>query len=287
MMDFRNKRKAQREFDQTFERKQDRLRGVPGKLGDPETGDVQVSGRPNYVYFRAVDQPIAEVFNKRVPPLLNLDVVVGYDPYEPELWQVLGIRSLHRYGEDDENIYTGSGLHAETHRYMGSGPGGGQDILWVEERQVLPWRITPAGTLTISVYRNIAYVGGTMQSIYDTSIDLSSYQPTNTDKALLVLVTVDTSGSIQTTAGSEIDIGSLTLADAPAIPDGTEYVLGAVRLYEGQTVIREARTVTDIYQARFPFWHTHGSQSTPGLGALSNETDLWRSMHTLGLPIGG
>lgn len=270
-----------------FQKKQDRLEAKPGVLGDEKTGDVWIDGRPNYVYVRMIGQPIAEVYNKRVPPLLDLPVMVGYDPYEPNLWQVLGIRSLNRYGEDDDTLQYSTGHHAETHRYMGSGPGGGEDILWVEGRQVLPWRITPAGTLTISIYRNTAYIGGVMQSIYDESVDLSAYQPSTEGKACLVLITVDSSGAITETAGADVDIEDLAFSDAPAIPAGTEYVLGAVRLYYGQTVIRESRVVTDVYQARWPMWHRHGAQSTPGIGAASNEFDLWQSMHTLGLPIGG
>jgi hypothetical protein len=239
-----------------FARKQDKLSALPGFLGN-DGGTVVVPNRPNYVYARIPGYPVAEVYNNRVAPLADLPVLIGTDPLQPAITQVLGVRAIARYGEDGETI-SPLQAHASTHRWMGDGPGGGSDVLWTELRQFLPWRLGPGGGLTVHVYRGVGYINGAWQQVAPAStIDLSSYVPTADDKARYVLITIDTSGAVTATAGTEVAQTDFGLDDIPAHPADTAYVLGAVRLYTGQTEIVEARTDTDIVDLRFPMWHTH------------------------------
>jgi hypothetical protein len=267
-----------------FARKQDKLSALPGFLGN-EGGTVNVPNRPNYVYARIPGYPVAEVYNNRVAPLADLPVLIGTDPLQPSITQVLGVRSIARYGEDSETI-SPIQAHANTHRFMGDGPGGGSDVVWTELRQFLPWRLGPGGGLTVHVYRGVGYIDGAWQQVAPaTTVDLSSYVPVTDDKVKFVLISIDTSGAITVTDGVEVDPADLGLDDIPAVPAGTAYALGAVRLYTGQTEIVEARTDTDIVDLRFPMWHTHDERSLPGISVEEEDgVPAASGVHTLKFP---
>jgi len=230
--------------------KQDVLRATPGILGDI-SGAVAVPGRPNYVYVRlmgvAGDAP-AEVYNNRVANLANLPVLVGYDPLQPNLLQVLSTRAISRQGEDDKSSPSGVQPHHLSHEYPT-----GSDIVWVQLMQFLPFRVFPAGGLSISVYRGVVYAGGAWRKLEETvTHDLASYVPTTNGKACFVLVTLDNSATVTFTKGSEVNLADLAGTDIPAAPAGTSLVLAAIRLYAGQTAINESTTNLDIYDLRWP-----------------------------------
>jgi hypothetical protein len=227
-----------------FATKQDLIGGWPGQMGDGY-GTVNVSSREHYVYVRVASQ-IQEVFNNRVPAENDLLVTVGFDPAQPNLYQVLSTRTSTPGG------LTGGAItgYAPAIRYQWMATGGGQDPLFVEKRQYLPLRIGPYSGMTIQVYRDFIWTGSAFAAISTQTVDLTTYVPTTADKAALVLITIDNTGTLVETKGSEVDIADLASSDLPAVPAGTREVLGAVRVYYGQTAIQEARTNTDIVDLR-------------------------------------
>lgn len=231
-------------FKDKFGSKQDVLLAIPGQLGNGK-GDVTVPGRTNFVYVRVAGF-IEEVYNSRVQANNDLPVIVGYDQSQPKLYQVLSTRAT--------GTGAASGGYAPAIRYQWMAPGGGQDPLFVDKRQILPKRIGPGGGMLIRVMRDIVWTG-TAWAVLDTqTADLTSYVPTNASAALYVLVTLNTSGAVVLTPGTETTIALLGLSDIPAVPALTTEVLGAVRVYTGQTEIREYRTNTDVIDLRWSWY---------------------------------
>jgi len=232
-------------------KKQNKPEIFPAVLGDV-SGVVKVNGKPGYVYVRVGEQTLS-VFNARTAPQPGLPVFVGYDPLEPDLLQVLSVRLT-----DDRDARYGTTEHHKNHEFPG-----GNDIVYMQLRQIMPWRITPAGGLKITVYRAIGWTQNGYKLTAGT-LDLAPYRPVVDGKACYVLITVDNTGIIRTTKGDDVDVSALSLAHIPQMPEGTAYVLGAVRLYALQTQIQEAQVNTDIVDLRFPMKHTHTSDEAGG-----------------------
>lgn len=258
--------KLRRKLQSVLSEKQNLILGYIGTLGKLD-GTVAVPDNPNHAYVRMEDQPISEVYNTRVPYIPELRVIVGFDPLQPHLWQVLTEAPNYAYGVAGSEVPV-IGPHGETHRWMGSGPRGGTDIVYVEKRQFMPLRITPGGGLTVFIHRDVIYTGIEFVEFSPTAVeDLSSYAPATADKANYVLLTIDNTGTLVITQGSEVDTVDLALTDIPSVPTDTVYIIAAVRLYEGQDDIEEGGTYTDIIDIRA---YLIGSTSTGSGGGSDN-----------------
>lgn len=241
-----------RKFKQQLEQKLDRPTIVPGVLGNG-TGRVVVPGRSNFAYVRLAGGIVTEVFNVRVRAQYDLPVICGYDPLDPSRFQVLSIMG----SSAEAAKFVMEGGYAPASRYRWMYPGGGQDPLFVEGPQIMPGRIIPAGGLKINVYPLVVWTGSGWSALGgSTEIDLTTSVPETEGQARFVLVTISSSG-IVSTAGTAVALADLGLDDLPDAPSGTLYVLGAVRLYHGQTVIQEGRSETDVMDLRWPMRHEH------------------------------
>lgn len=242
-----------------FGQYQERPIAEPGILGDGN-GTVAVSGRPRYVYARMLSQldiPF-EVFNDRIPFVDNLPVLIGYDPDNRNLLQVLKVR----LGNTDEaaggiTYPTNIPNHGSSHEWLS--PYGGYDPVYVHIRQWLPLRVYGGSGVKINIYPGYVYCASSQEYKYvaPSETDLSAYLP-GVGEALWALVAVTEAGAIRITLGSAVNLYALTLADIPDITQG-DRPLAAVRLYGGQTQIKETRSLTDIIDLRFPIATGDGS----------------------------
>jgi hypothetical protein len=273
-------KKLRRLLHEKFSHKQDAQDLTIGILGT-FVGVVTVPGRPDYVYVRIADQ-VHEIYGRGIPRLANTQVFIGKNHNELDRIQVIGVRSV--ASESSSNTSVPVPLHAEQHRYLGSGPGGGRDTLWSEGRQLLPLRIGAGGGLTVNVYRSIVYTGDTALSVPTTTVDLTALVPAVVGKAAWALIWMDADGVVLATTGAEIDYDTLTITDVPAAPDLAVYVLGAVRLYQGQTVISDDTRVngTDILDFRYPMWRKDAGVGAgdvefvaDGMLAVASEVGGW------------
>ena len=222
----------------------------PGKLGDGY-GNVEVSGMTNYVYCRIGDR-VERVYNDTVPAIDDLAVDVGRDINDPLKFQVLGTRS-YQPGGGGGTIQVG---YAPAKRYQIFAPGGGQDPLWVEGRQIMPLRLGPYSGMSIQVHDGFIYPTAGVKYIPWQSSDMTAHIPAGAGNAALVLITFNTSGTLVATKGTEFTLAdkttaALMLAMVPAIPASTAYVCGAVRVYNTQTAVAEGPSNTDIIDLRF------------------------------------
>jgi hypothetical protein len=230
--------------------KQNALTSIPALLGKPN-GEVEVPGQPGWNYARVGDQ-LVEVYNPgKVPAYPETPVLIGYDPLEPDILQVLNVRSLptpFTSGVETINVNRVP-EHADTHTWMSET---GNDPVFIDLRQIMPLRVTPAGGMLIFVHRAITNIGSAVVEVSpSTTYDLSTYVPNVTaGDARYVLVSLNDVGGITLTAGTLKTLTTLTLADIPACPTGHRR-LAAVRLYYGQTIIYETRLVNDLVDLRF------------------------------------
>ena len=236
--------KARRIVKQKLESKQDALSGIPAITGN-QAGVVAVPGRTGYIYTRVGDQ-VVEVFNNRVATIADIPVTIGVEPYAPNLLQVLSLRSS---GATSSNA--ARALSVPSHHTKHEWPS--EDTVFVDLRQLMPLRVSPAGDYKIFVHRAVVAIGDTILKVEPTeTVDLYSLVPITPDYARYVLITLDTSGEVSTTAGTEVDVDDLDLSDIPARPAGHRR-LAAVRLYYGQSAIVEAITTNDIIDLRWNF----------------------------------
>lgn len=249
--------------------KQNSIMAKHGMMGDG-TGVLEVTDLEHYVYVRT-SAGIEEVFNNRVPPENDLMVMLGYDPTQPDLYQVLSTRTAAPGG------VTGGAVagYAPAIRYQWMADGGGQDPLWIDIRQFLPLRVGTYLGMLIQIYRGVVKSGSTWIDVNTQTMLLTSHVPTTAGNAAFVLITVDTTGDAIATKGAETTVELLSLADIPAAPTGTLVELAAVRVYNGQTAVQEARTNTDIKDLRRPYVMDSGSITISGGGTGGDTFVSW------------
>lgn len=244
-------RKLKKEFRRRFAKKQDAMPRIPAEMGDGR-GNLAVEGMEGYVYVLIGGKPVP-VYNDKVPNQAGVSVWVGYSPDEPRKFQVLSARGDSPAG-DQPHFWGG---YAPAKRYEWHAIGGGQDVLWVHQRALTFLRLSVSGLQpqTFEVYVNVfggrIWSGSQWIAVPRQDVDIYEHIPTTAGKAAFVLFTINTTGAVVTTKGSEVDIDALALSDIPAIPASTAFVCGAVRVYEGQTVVQEGRTNTDIVDLRW------------------------------------
>ena len=222
---------------------QKRIECVYGIMGDGN-GNVKGSREP-YALVRQPDNAVIEIYNKRVQFKDGLPVLCGYDPLEPFLFQVLSIWTT---ALNDPSALSPTNVlpkHSERQGYYGDDP------LFIEKRAYLPARVGVAATggLSVDVYQDTIYINGGWTALAAQTIDLSSYLPTASGASTIVLLTYAIDGSITQTAHTGLVYNSELITDIPAIPSG-EIGLAAVRLYTGQTVIRDGYVNRDITDCR-------------------------------------
>jgi hypothetical protein len=257
--------KLVKKLNKRFSQKQDELRKQPGIMGDGN-GNLLVTGVDSFVYVTIGDKAVP-VFNNRVTPQIGVKIWVGYAPEEPNLFQVLSTRSDTPTGLNQN--FTG---YAPARRYEWGAVNGGQDPLHVHLRAFSPLKIgmSTAGGMNVSLYRGRIWTGTAYKDIATQDIDLTSYIPGTTGKAAFVLITIDNTGTVIKTDGADVDIASLAITDIPTVPNNTAFISGAVRVYNGQTLVQEGRTNTDFVDLRFS-GYVNNSAITPELSYLITE----------------
>lgn len=242
-----NKNFIKRLSQNAFGKKQDVIGAEPGTLGDL-FGNLLVPNRVNYVYVRLQGNRIVECFNNRVPPTMDLPVLIGFDPLMPNLYQVLSSRTG---AVGAGNIPSGNTYivapHHSTHEWLGS------DIVFVSLRQYLPLRVAPAGGLSVSVHSGF-YTLGTETGYLPTGVlDLTSYVPYYDEygnqqaKFVLIVIRADEFYVIDSTP-SPID-GLVLITSFPERL-ASDIPLAAVRLWTEQLAIIETTLDTDVNDLR-------------------------------------
>jgi hypothetical protein len=230
-----------------LERLQQQARFVHGLLGDGQ-GRVAVPGRPDYSYVRPNRSTNVsfEVFNKEVAGPDGWPVLIGELPWQPGLTQVVG-SDWAAYNETGWGSNAALvGPHARQHEWPDTAPG--TDPLNVYRRSLAEMKSYPVGSGSQSVYVSpYDYDYGIPKSWPGLpGLDLAAATPA-TGTARLMLTYLDpASNAIGAVTGSVGVYSDAVDLPRPTLPTGTWFPSAYVRLYGGQSTIRER----DIRDAR-------------------------------------
>lgn len=266
----KQERQLQKTFRKRFAKKQDAALRVPGEMGDG-MGNINVPDMEGYVYVRIGGKPVP-VYNDQVPNQEGTRVWVGKSFDEKNKFEVISTRGNSPFGDR-----VGFAGYAPAKRYEWHAIGGGQDPLYVHQRALTFLRLSVSGKepVTFEVYVNVfggrIWSGAIWIAVPRQDVDIYTHIPTTPGKAAFVLFTINTSGSVITTKGSEVDIDVLALTDIPSAPANTAFICGAVRVYEGQTRVQEGRTNTDFVDLRFSSIVAMGSGSAIGWDDITDK----------------
>ncbi len=260
-----------RKLSKRFAKKQSVLTRIPAEMGNG-FGGLEVPGKDGFVYVTVNGKPEA-VYNNLVPNQAGTLVWIGYTSDDPTKRQVLSTRS-----ESPTGAETGFIGYAPAKRYEWHAKHGGQDPLYVHLRALTFLRISVSNTVAtlgemlVNVFSGRVYTGSGWVDVARQDVDVSAHLPSTAGKAAFVLFTIDNTGTVITTKGSEVDIDALAITDVPDAPTGTVFVCGAVRVYAGQEAVQEGRTNTDFVDLRLSNFVT-SSSAGGGSGDLAWEID--------------
>lgn len=267
-----------KKINDALSKKSDELQKFPGIIGDGN-GSIYFGSSKSSVYIQIGNQ-VAIASCVRVQPVYGLSVWVGYVNEERTLYQVLSTRT-----SDAANTSSG-GSYAPADRYRYLSPTGGQDPLWIESRAWLPLRVgmTSTPSMSVAIYEGSVWTGSEAIYVASQNVSLSAHVPSVAGKAALVLLSVNLAGDIVQTKGSEVDLDDLCpvgdeYVNAPAVPSGTSALLALIRVYYGQTEIREGRNIssgtnrgfTDFMDLRFVGFSGGGVDSISGDGVNNSD----------------
>jgi hypothetical protein len=262
-----------------WNKKQDILFTIFGRLGRPSDQAVQITTRPGYDYVRiGSDERIMSVLNKKTQHRYNLEVLVGYDGLTDE-FQVL---------ESRQKEWTRAGYtripDVEPHRLTHEWPDpddedrDGSDLVYVHHRQIRGCRVSvdsSSGSYYIQCDTGIFRTTSGWAECVSQSLDLSGYR--TYAGAWWMLVYLTDAGVLSARQGDIKTIGTIAVTDIPneAVD---EYSLAAVLMWSTQTSLRDDVDRQDILDLRL-------LQSTGGSAAHN----IVSSMHldTTGAPAEG
>jgi len=212
---------------------------------------------PGYVVVRDYDGNLSVAYNQRgVPQIPGIGIKVGYDPLQPNLFQVL---SASEYALRPPA--PGISPHHRTHEFPGS------DTVFANSYQIVPGLLYVNGTWTAVIYpMYFRKLDGSQGYVAEQTVDFSSYVPSSGARA--VTVVHDDDGVISVLPGAVVGgIGLLSLADFP-VGEYNHTKMWGVSLFFGQENLSYVNT--------YDFRTGAGSSLSWGQigGDINNQADL-------------
>lgn len=201
----------------------------------------------------------AAVYNDVVVPVADLPVLVGASPKPPYRRSVIGTYAgdVDPVQESDTGAHH-SPPHAKNHQYPAE-DNKGEDAVLVFQPAIQPFKLTGDGaSLTVSLRGMIFMVNGQRRTFQGGTVDLTSYVPGTSSRAVRVLVYLDTStNTIEVEEGTEVADSVGVPTPYPTCPAGG-IPSAYVRLANGQTAVT---TSTDVDDARFLLYARGGEEN--------------------------
>lgn len=217
---------------------------VPGRLGVKIGGKtlIEVPNRKGYVYVRLRGDlsELIQAYNSIVANIYDLPVICVRSDIDQGKWYIEG-RDISAYSDWGNSSYLPD--HGAQHSFDPNAPG--RDITWVWNRQFMPLNAVPnsgsVGANNLLIEEGLYYQNNLAKFFPATlTVDLLSSRPT-TNQAKIVLVYLDTSGSIQLASGAEFSASLTGTADAithlPSFPSNLSIPIAGVLLASGTSII--------------------------------------------------
>lgn len=221
----------------------------PAFLGNLN-GTVKADERGN-VFVTLFSGDVLTVYNARVPNKPRLPVVIGYEASNPKLLQVLRSRDVYANGASQPD------LPDHNHTW-----GRSTNPTWVRGEQFLPGLVTPNSDVSVHYTGLVYWLDGAFYIVPEQDIDLSANIPAS--GAIFAILEVDDTGVISVLEGTPVDsAGLLTYADIPEPSADKKPLMFAVKLYAGQTVIKQGFSFaeSDLVDLR---WSGYGAGGAGG-----------------------
>jgi len=213
-------------------------------------GSSKVTEEPGKVYVR-LDRGLSgeasgEIIKAyaRIRPIAGWAVWVGTTPYRDWEYTVLDV-DLEAMGGAIDGVPTLEPHHI-THEW--GAPSGSDDTVYSKFLQLYDFSVWPYGGLTVEIKGGQFDPSGTTQTLNQTVVDLSAYQPDH--GCLYALICISPTGTIEVVPGQVAD-GFLDLIDIPPAPSNDHWEIAAVRLCAGVDTIVQTPRDTNITDLRF------------------------------------
>ena len=193
-----------------------------------------------YVVVRDFNGNLSRAYNQRVPLWPGIGINVGYDPLQPTLFQVLSQRDYLTL-----NPVIAVPHHHESHEFPGP------DTVFTHSEQLFPGLILGNNGFTLTIFPFIykRQAGDRGYIAYQT-LDVSGYVPASGARAFTLAAGDD--GTIHVVmGGTQPSPGAITIADFPAMTDGSLHEMWGMRLYAGQMGVQQTSTYTDLFDFRW------------------------------------
>lgn len=241
---------AQKEREERLEPNRDFVLGVLIFVDSVDL-DAKVNGRPDYVWVSEFNQPQSSfaVLNRAVPPLVGLQVKIGWPEKPPFERQILGvwdgIADLSGYTEDDGGVFNSS-PHAQSHQYPSeSSPGTDPVLIYQPALQML--KTTGDGaTLIVDVAELPSFrYQNDVRAFAGATLDLTASVPSTSGFIRYTLVYLDgITNTLQYVDGTAVPEAGPMPIPKPALPTGG-IASAYVKLSNGQSAVTTSSHVED------------------------------------------
>jgi len=221
--------------------------------------------RPNYSFVKELYRPESQrvVLNETTLKTEGTLVEVEIDPNKNSGGRVIGIYSGTLTPTESEILSRGNvGEHAPNHQYPTEAAPGPDSVL-VYQPAVQPLKTTGDGsTLVVDLQPLIYTVEGVRKVFVGITVDLTSYVPSTSGRAVRVLVYLDiTTNLAAVLSGTEVIDSVAIPVPYPQIPQDA-IPSAYVKLTNGQTAVTTATHVDDA-RAMFSSNGSYGFPLTP------------------------
>lgn len=244
----------------------------PALLGQSNTtGSALVRADDDEVYVRlGSDEVPARALNTITPHRNGLSVWVAEREDRLGALEVVGVRRVYHQESPDQG---GLRAHHKQHELGLGSTGRGEDVVYVQLRQITDFRISaPAGG-----GKNVDIEGGSFRlqetpgNYAGETFDITSYWPVLGYKWVTLALTG--SGTIDVTESLEkLD---LDYTDIPDPADGDYWVLGAVRVQASVSTITDTPTNPNIVDLRFSSLADPSGSGAVTHKSLSDTPSTW------------
>ncbi len=205
----------------------------PAKLGDGTgtEGGIVLTDTAGIYNARTLKGKVIGVYNQaHVPPIPDLNVVIGRRRSLPNLWQIISTQEVY-----DRPIARGQiEYHHEQHEENGG------DQLFLDRKQInqLSVRVSDAANFIVKVIGAIVPTASGNVIIANQNMDLSAYVVISGAK--IIAIESDDSGALTIAQGTAFGAAqAATQADLPPRTDG-KYPFAGIMLHEGQTELSDS-----------------------------------------------
>jgi hypothetical protein len=218
---------------------------IAGFLGRISDNAVTVPNKKNYVYVTLSSGIVVQARNRFTPPALGMAVLLRPIHNDPIHLEIYDIRPS--YSQDVDFVLLQN--HATNHDWTFP------DETRTHLRQFLPLRVMPAAAGGVALDINSGWyettAGGTAKYLGVTTLDISSYAPST--GARWLLIQLDRTGALVYSVSATKTFPALQATDIPHRTHGI-IALAAIRLYPGQSSIRDAANNPDLIDLRLSFY---------------------------------